>query len=65
LLVSHWPVESGSAVTLMTRLFGLDAPKSRAEALKRAELGLISDVEHPEYAHPAFWAPFVLVGDGD
>jgi CHAT domain-containing protein len=49
----------------MTRLFGLDAPKSQAEALKRAELSLISDVEHPEYTHPAFWAPFVLVGDSD
>ena len=65
MLVSHWPVESGSAETLMTRLFGADARNSRAEALKRAELSLISDLGHPEYAHPAFWAPFVLVGDGD
>jgi CHAT domain-containing protein len=35
----------------------------RAEALRRAMLKLIGDGQDFE-AHPAFWAPFVLVGEG-
>jgi CHAT domain-containing protein len=50
-----------------------DPHLARAEALRQAELALIDgpgDVD-PEskktlfsYAHPMFWAPFTLVGDG-
>lgn len=31
----------------------------RAEALRRSMLSMMDD---PEFAHPAMWAPFVLVG---
>ncbi len=27
-------------------------------------LALLASPEHPEYAHPIFWAPFVVVGEG-
>ena len=27
-------------------------------------LALIETPHHPEYAHPLFWAPFVVVGEG-
>ena len=37
---------------------------SRAEALRRARLQLMTDDEKPYSAHPTFWAPFVVVGEG-
>ena len=36
----------------------------RAEALRRSRIRLINNQDHPEYAHPYFWAPFVVVGEG-
>ena len=38
--------------------------EARAEALRRAMLKLMTDNENPYYAHPMFWAPFVVVGEG-
>jgi CHAT domain-containing protein/tetratricopeptide (TPR) repeat protein len=66
LLVSHWPVESRAAVKLTTRAFAaLNAnPKiGRAEALRQSMLAMIEQGE-PYESHPAYWAPFVLVGEG-
>ena len=37
---------------------------SRAEALRRASLALMADDEAPFFAHPMFWAPFVVIGEG-
>lgn len=34
-----------------------------AEALRRAMLTMIDEGERRE-AHPAYWAPFVVVGEG-
>ncbi|MCC7253052.1 CHAT domain-containing protein [Hyphomicrobium sp.] len=67
LLVSHWPVYSDAAVRLSTRAFAeLDGDTSigRAEALRRAMIALMSDLTQKDNAHPAVWAPFVLVGEG-
>lgn len=65
LLVSHWSVVSGATAELMTRLAThLDEGVGRAEALRRAELDLMSDQAQPDFAHPLYWAPFVLVGEG-
>jgi CHAT domain-containing protein len=66
LLVSHWYVSSDAAVKLTTQAFAeLKAnPKiGRAEALRRSMAQLITK-GNPEEAHPATWAPFVLVGEG-
>jgi CHAT domain-containing protein/Tfp pilus assembly protein PilF len=66
LLVSHWEVESESTVKLITKAIAeLKAePKiGRAEALQRSMLSMIDTGKEYE-AHPAFWAPFVLVGEG-
>ena len=38
--------------------------KNRAEALRRAMLAMIDDVKKPHWSHPAYWAPFVVVGEG-
>ena len=65
LLVSHWAVNSDATVKLITGAMSwLAANKSmgRAEAMRRSMLALI-DKGGPE-AHPAFWAPFVVVGEG-
>jgi CHAT domain-containing protein len=76
LLVSNWPVETTSARELTTDLFRRQAQNSmlsRAEAMRQAMVGLIHGPGYvdPEsrqavfsYAHPIFWAPFSLVGDG-
>ncbi len=70
LLVTHWPVESVSAKTLVTGVFERQAadPKlSRAEALRQSMLALLQ-ARSPDntfsYAHPLFWAPYALVGEG-
>jgi CHAT domain-containing protein len=66
LLVSHWAVESNATVKLITgamREMAQDGKVGRAEALRRAMLALIDSGEEHE-AHPAFWAPFIVVGEG-
>jgi CHAT domain-containing protein len=40
-----------------------DAAVGRAEATRRSMLALI-DKGDPHEAHPALWAPFVVVGEG-
>ena len=74
LLVSNWPVETVSARLLTTDLFrrqAEDARLGRAEAVRQAMLALIDGPGYQEdartvysYAHPIFWAPFSVVGDG-
>ncbi len=76
LLVSNWPVETTSARELTTDLFRRqsDAPTlTRAKALQATMNALIDgpgfvDAQTQRvifsYAHPIFWAPFTLVGDG-
>ena len=65
LLVSHWEVYSDATVKLITatvREMARDAKIGRAEALRRSMLALI-DKGKPDEAHPAYWAPFVVVGE--
>jgi CHAT domain-containing protein len=66
LLVSHWEVASDSTVKLIAKAIAelkTDPKIGRAEALRRAMLSMITSGKDYE-AHPAFWAPFVLVGEG-
>ena len=76
ILVSMWPVETTSAKKLTTRLFQYqreDKILSRARALQKSILALIDDPGLKDeasgkivasYAHPLFWAPFIIVGEG-
>jgi len=41
----------------------LPSPGSHAEALRRSMLAIINKGE-PGEAHPAYWAPVVVVGEG-
>lgn len=76
LLVSNWPVETTSARALTTELFRrqkADPSLGRAKALQQTMNWLIDEPGFADlktnkvvfsYAHPIFWAPFTLVGDG-
>ena len=67
LFVSHWPVASDAAVKLTTAMFRAQAANpgiGKAEAHRRAIAAVMTDRDNPMYAHPLFWAPFVVVGDG-
>jgi CHAT domain-containing protein/tetratricopeptide (TPR) repeat protein len=66
LLVSHWSVETNSAVALMTGTFAAiaaDPRLSHGDALRKAMLAIIDDTKRPYLADPKFWAPFVVVGE--
>lgn len=66
LLVSHWAVYSDSTAKLITnvlRTMAADKAIGRSEALRRSMLVLI-DAGKPNEAHPSYWAPFVVVGEG-
>ena len=60
-LATHWPVNSFAAVEIVTAMMtadpGLDDP---AMALRQAVLTLID--RGGASAHPAYWAPFSLIG---
>lgn len=75
LLVSSWPVETLSAKLLTTELFKRSSENpmlTRAEALRQTILWLMDSAGQKDtsgkleftYAHPMFWAPFALIGDG-
>ena len=75
LLVSNWPVETTSAKMLTTGIFNYqkaNPDSTRAQALQASMIDLldtaVSNVRLSSgkfaYAHPMFWAPFSLVGDG-
>jgi CHAT domain-containing protein len=61
-LVSHWPLNSDAAVKLTTRIFEQKSDVGRAGALRAAMLATID--EGGRAAHPSYWAPFVVVGEG-
>jgi CHAT domain-containing protein len=75
LLVTNWSVHSQSARELVTDLFKRQAqdPKlSRGEALRGAMMALAEGPGYVgadgktefAYAHPLFWAPYSIIGDG-
>jgi CHAT domain-containing protein len=75
LLVTNWSVHSASARALTSDLFrrqAADPGLSRGEALRQSMAALIDgpgsvDAEGRAgytYAHPLFWAPFTVIGDG-
>ena len=75
LLVTNWSVHSQSARELVTDLFKrqADDPRlTRAEALRQAMVSLMDGPGYVgadgktefAYAHPLFWAPYTIIGDG-
>src|SRR5436190_5072350 len=75
LLVTNWSVHSQSAKELVTDLFKRqadDATIARGEALRQAMMTLVDGPGFANeqgksefaYAHPLFWAPYTIIGDG-
>ncbi len=66
LLVSHWAVDSKSAAQLAIATFNFmsDSHMSRAEALRHAMLEMMNNDSNPLNSYPAYWAPFVVIGEG-
>ena len=64
LLVTHWSVESESAKLLTTSTFAAyqsSPAMTRSRALRH---GMLVVMALPRFEHPAFWAPYALVGEG-
>jgi len=75
LLVTNWSVHSVSARELVTDLFSRQAKDTavgRSEALRQAIVSIIDGGVWKQedgkplfaYAHPLFWAPYTIIGDG-
>src|SRR5882757_1656447 len=75
LLVTNWSVHSQSAKDLVTDLFKRQADDrklTRGEALRQSMMALMDGKGYTDaagktefaYAHPLFWAPYTIIGDG-
>jgi len=75
LLVTNWSVHSASARELVTGVFKRQSANpglSRGEALRQSMMalldgpGAVDGAGHTlfTYAHPLFWAPYTIIGDG-
>jgi len=61
LVVSLWNVVDGSTPDLMLDFYkNLDRAQDKAKALQTAKLSMIAK---GNYAHPSYWAPFILLGE--
>ena len=61
-LASLWAVEDTSVADLMGQFYQVLANPTvnKAEALRRAQLVLL---QQPQYRHPFYWAPYVIMGN--
>jgi CHAT domain-containing protein len=67
LLVTHWAVDSDTTAQLRTPMFEFmkaNPQIGRAEGLRQAMLAFLADPKNPWHAHPGYWGPFSLVGEG-
>lgn len=66
IVVSHWAVSSEATVALLTKALQLmqnDAKLSKSAALNQAMLWMMSGGAGEQFTAPAYWAPFVILGD--
>lgn len=69
LLVSLWRVDDATTARLMKTFYqALWAGEGRAAALRTAQLQVLAlgrerPAEYGAHRHPAYWAPFVLIGE--
>ena len=71
-VASLWAVDDASTRLLMQKFYEFHLrdsnPLNKADALREAQLALLrKEVRSPagdkDYAHPYFWAPFILIGN--
>jgi len=68
LMVTHWAVISDAAVKMTTQIFDSMHNNDNMDialAHQQSTLKLMHNKEKPYYAHPMFWAPFMIVGGND
>ena len=60
-LATLWYINDEASGKLIAAFYqGLRSGMSKAQALRQAQRTLGAD---PRYAHPAFWAPFLMIGN--
>jgi CHAT domain-containing protein len=61
-LASLWSLDDESGAQLMEQFYRILATStdSKAEVLRQAQLSLL---RNPDFRHPRYWAPYVLVGN--
>lgn len=61
-LATLWFIDDASTSRLITDFYRKirDSGLSKAKALQQAQIGIIKD---PNLEHPAYWAPFLLIGN--
>lgn len=68
LMVTHWAVDdAAAALTVADTLRRQQGGASSAAALRGAQLLILDEAGRnlpAAFAHPYYWAPFVLIGDG-
>ncbi|MEO0472897.1 MAG: CHAT domain-containing tetratricopeptide repeat protein, partial [Bacteroidota bacterium] len=66
ILLSLWDVEDRSSYEVLGGFFAaLQASQTKATALRNAKKQYIETVGDPAFAHPFFWAPFIMIGEDD
>ncbi|MGD1866522.1 MAG: CHAT domain-containing protein [Phormidesmis sp.] len=61
-LATLWSVNDSSTAEMMTEFYKelSSVGLTKSEALRRAQIKIM---QTPEYSHPYYWAPFVLIGN--
>ena len=60
-VASLWPIADEATAKLMKQFYeSLQAGESKARSLQAAQKLLLSD---PEWAHPNYWSPYLLIGN--
>lgn len=62
-LASLWFIQDNSTADLVIKFYNnLQSGLSKSEALRLAQIDMIND---SKYSHPAYWSPFIILGDWD
>ena len=70
ILMTHWSVESKAVRDWMVGAFQNKRERTIPDALRAVKLTMKNAIrqagrEKPFLSHPFFWAPFVLLGEGE
>lgn len=62
IVATLWEIADRSTAVLMKDFYANLSTKrmDKMESLRKAQVALL---DHPQYSHPYYWAPFVLIGD--